>query len=189
MLFEKILSLFSSNGYEIFSLVFGIISVYYTIKQDILCWVFGIISCFLLGVYFLQSGFYANFILQIAYIIQSFIGIINWKKTDNKIVKHFGILKTLSFIPLSIVLGLIFTHLTIPNNNILYLDGISGFIALYATYLLITKKLEAWWVFILSNILIIILTLHQGLYYLALYYMILIIMDISGYKEWKKELV
>lgn len=186
---EKILDLFSGNSLEIISLITGVISVYFTIKQNILCWVFGVISCFFLALYFTEMNCYANVLLQVVSIIQCLIGILNWYKKDSKEVTKNGLDKTVSFTFLSIVFGLIFTHVTTHNDNWLYLDGVSGFIALFATWLLITKKIESWWVFAISNICIIMLFIHQGSYYLVGYYTLLILMDIKGYKEWKKELV
>lgn len=178
------------NILEILPVLLGVVSVYYTFKQNILSWVFGILACLLLSYYFFNINFYAQVVLQVVSIIQCVFGIINWKKIDNKEVRKFGTERTLSFIPLSIVLGLIFTHFTNTSNDIwLYLDGMGGFIALFATYLLIVKKIEAWWVFAISNLLLLILCFHQGSYFIGWYYILLILMDVKGYKEWKKELV
>jgi len=51
------------------------------------------------------------------------------------------------------------------------------------------KVIESWWIFMINNVMLITLSLHSGMYYIAFYNLILILLSISGYKEWKKELV
>ena len=178
------------NIFEIIPVLFGIISVYFSIKQNLLTWVFGIISSSLLLYYFININFYGQVILQLVSVIQCAAGIIRWNKINNKEVKSFGFDKTISFLFLFIVFGLIFAQFTQKQLNImLYMDGVSGFIALFATYLLIIKRIEAWWIFMISNIMVFILCVHQGSYFIGGYNLLLFIMSIKGYKEWKKELV
>lgn len=178
------------NILEIIPVLIGIISVYFSIKQNLLTWVFGIISSTLLLFYFININFYGQVALQFVSIIQCAVGIVRWNKIDNKEVRNFGFNKTILFILIATILGFIFTKTTNEtSDNWLYIDGISGIVALVATYLLIMKKIEAWWVFMISNLLVSILCIHQGSYYIAVYNLLLFSMSIKGYKEWKKELV
>jgi nicotinamide mononucleotide transporter PnuC len=129
-------------------------------------------------------------ILQIVSIFQCVYGIIRWKSIDNKEVNSIGYKKSFTLISISMLLGVLFTILTNKTNDYwLYLDGVGGIIALVATYLLVKKTIEAWWIFMINNILLITLCLHQGIYYIAAFNLLLFLMSISGYKEWKKELV
>lgn len=174
---------------EIVAIIIGVISVFYSIKQNPICWLYGMISCILLVYYFYSVHFYAQMILQIISIIQCAYGLIRWNNIDNKEVQQIGFKRAYTLIAMSMMIGILFTLLTNKtNDNWLYLDGIGGIVALLATYLLVMKKIEAWWIFMINNILLIILCIHQGIYGIMIYNMLLIIMSVIGYKEWKKDL-
>lgn len=174
---------------EILSVTTGIISVYLTIKQNILCWIFGLISCTLLSIYFNKIHFYGQMTLQIVSIFQCIYGWLNWNKINTKEIKKIGYNKSIFFISLSIILGLIFTQFTQTNINIWsYMDGVGGFIALLATFLLVIKKIESWWIFMINNISLSILCIHQGAYFILFLNILYFIMSINGYKEWKRNL-
>jgi len=177
------------NYLEIIAVTAGIISVFLTIKQNINCWLFGLVSCICLTFFYEQIHFYGQMILQLVSIVQCIYGYINWNKIDNKNVGKIGIKKSLTLIAMCMLLGVLFTIATNTNNdNWLYLDGVGGIIALLATYLLIIKKIEAWWIFMINNITLIVLCIHQHIYAIAFLNVLLFIISISGYKEWKKNL-
>lgn len=177
------------NTIQILSVVIGVISVLFTIKQNILCWVFGLVSCILLSYYFYNVKFYSQMILQLVSVVQCIFGVVKWKEVDNKEVKSLGYTKSFTLIGMCMLIGLAFTLLTnTTNDSWLYLDGVGGIVALLATYLLVIKRIEAWWIFMINNVMLITLCLHQDMYYIAVYNLLLIIMSIFGYIEWKKNL-
>jgi len=174
---------------ELISVIIGIVSVFLTIKQNLLCWVFGLISAVLLTYYFYNVNFYSQMVLQLVSVGQCAYGWVKWNEVDTKEVTKIGYTKSALCIGICMVIGIIFTLLTkTTNNNLLYLDGIGGIIALLATYLLVKKVIESWWIFMINNVMLIILCLHQDMYYIAGYNLLLIILSIAGYKEWKKHL-
>ena len=69
------------------------------------------------------------------------------------------------------------------------MDGIGGFIALLATYLLIVKRIEGWWLFMINNLVVVVICLNGGDYYIALLDTLLFVMSIKGYNEWNKHLI
>jgi nicotinamide mononucleotide transporter len=128
-------------------------------------------------------------VLQLVSIIQCIYGIIKWNEVDTKEVKSIGYKISFTLIGMCMLIGVAFTLLTNKtNDNWLYLDGVGGIAALLATYLLVIKKIEAWWIFIINNVMLITLCVHQNIYYIAAFNILLIILSIIGYKEWKKNL-
>lgn len=177
------------NIIEILSVIIGVISVYLTIKQNVLCWVFGLISCSLLTYYFYNVHFFTQMTLQLVSVVQCIYGWVRWKSVDNKEVSSIGYKKSFTLIGLCMLIGIGFTLLTnTSKDNWLYLDGIGGIIALLATFLLVVKVIESWWIFMINNIMLIILCIHQEIYYIAAFNLVLLLMSIVGYKEWKKNL-
>ena len=115
-------------------------------------------------------------ILQLVSVIQCVYGVIKWNEIDSKEVKSIGYTKSFTLIGMCMLIGVAFTLLTnTTNNNWLYLDGVGGIIALLATYLLVIKKIEAWWIFMINNVMLIVLCLHQNIYYIATFNLLLII--------------
>ena len=175
---------------EFLALITGVVSVYLTIKQNILCWLFGMISCSLLLVSFVNNECYGQSIYQTIGMFQCLIGWYRWKSIDNVEITSMLLPRILITIPLLMFLGVIFTVLTHPNltNHWLYLDGVSSFISLFGTYLMIMKRIQTWWVFMISNVFSIILCLHQELYFIVGLNVLLFLLSINGYKEWKRNI-
>lgn len=177
------------NIIEILSVIIGTISVYFSIKQNILAWVFGLVSCTLLTYYFYNVHFYTQMTLQLVSSIQCIYGWVRWRQVDNTEVSRIGYKNSFTLIGVCVLIGIGFTLLTnTTNNNWLYLDGIGGIIALLATFLLVLKKIEAWWIFMINNVMLITLCIHSNMFYIAWFNLLLLLMSIVGYKEWKKNL-
>lgn len=179
------------NIIEIFAVITGVISVYLTIKQNIFCWVFGLISSALLLIYFNNKMYYGQMSLQVVSIIQCVIGFIMWNKIDNKLVKKTNKYYIIGSALLIGVFGALFAKMIhMENVDIFkYMDGIGGFIALLATYLLIVKRIEGWWLFMINNLVVVVICLNGGDYYIALLDTLLFVMSIKGYNEWNKHLI
>jgi nicotinamide mononucleotide transporter len=177
------------SALEILAVIAGTISVTLTINLNKYCWLFGVISCVLLSIYFYNVHFYGQMILQIVSIGQSVYGWVRWNKIDNKEVTRIGFINSGLLIFMCAFLGMLFTDITQPNHNYwYYLDGAGGVIALLATYLLVLKKIEAWWIYMINNVLIFILCVHQGIYYISILNLFYFIISIKGYKEWQKNI-
>lgn len=174
---------------EICSVLSGIVSVILTIRQNIYCWVFGLISCVLLTILFYQTQFYGQMSLQIISIIQCFYGLYMWYEIYSKKTSKLGSTNVILGLLTCTVIGILFTNITKSIDDYwYYLDGVGGIIAIWATYLLVVKKIESWWIYMINNTMIFFLGIHQELYYVSLLNLLYFIISIKGYREWKKNL-
>ena len=88
-LLEQILNgLQNLHWTEIITVLFAILYLVYAAKKEVICWIFGAISCvFWVYTDFYLYGLYVNALLQLFYIVTSFIGIYQWlfggKKKQN----------------------------------------------------------------------------------------------------------
>jgi len=181
---------------EAIAFVFGIASVWYAKKTNILVYPTGII-CTVITVYLLYvNEFFGDMMMNFYYSVMSIYGWWNWsRKKDNTYVvpisrtnqkeKTIGILL---FILTMIVTYLVYKtydyDLQIPN----YIDIVTSGIFFTAMWYMANKKLENWTLWIIADIVTIPLYAYRGLGMLSLQYLIFTILAIQGYIEWKKSL-
>jgi nicotinamide mononucleotide transporter len=168
---------------EIVAVLFSLISVWLTSKNNILCWPTGIIGIIAFSCVFYTKGEFANFWLQGLFLVQSIYAWINWgKNNDIKYLKKTEIFNiSIYLIPTLFIIS----YLTIKSTHPV-LDTITATLSIFGMFLLLFRKIEAWYFWILADILYIILFLKDDLYLSSLVYIIFLVMSIYGYKNWKK---
>ncbi|WP_299524875.1 nicotinamide riboside transporter PnuC [Winogradskyella sp.] len=181
---------------EAIAFVFGIASVWYAKKANILVYPTGII-CTIITVYLLYINKYlGDMMMNFYYSIMSIYGWWNWsRKKDNKYVVPIsrtnskekmigvGLFLMTMFITYFVYKGFDYT-LEIPN----YIDIVTSGIFFTAMWYMATKKLENWTLWIIGDLITIPLYAHRGLGMLSLQYLIFTVLAIQGYLAWKKHL-
>ncbi|MCF8273835.1 MAG: nicotinamide riboside transporter PnuC [Flavobacteriaceae bacterium] len=181
---------------EAFAFVFGIMSVWYAKKENILVYPTGLI-CTVITVYLLYiSEYFGDMMMNFYYSVMSIYGWWNWsRKKENKVLvpisrtttkeKQIGILL---FILTMIVTYFVYKGfnytLQIPN----YIDIVTSGIFFTAMWYMAIKKLENWTLWIIADLITIPLYAYRGLGMLSLQYLIFTILAIQGYIAWKKSL-
>lgn len=181
---------------EAIAFIFGILSVWYAKKANILVYPTGII-CTIITVYLLYiNQYFGDMMMNFYYSVMSIYGWWNWsRKKGNKYVvpisrtnhkeKFVGIFM---FIATMIVTYLVYKGfnytIEIPN----YIDIVTSGIFFTAMWYMANKKLESWTLWIIADIITIPLYAYRGLGMLSLQYLVFTILAIQGYIEWKKSL-
>jgi nicotinamide mononucleotide transporter len=181
---------------EAIAFVFGILSVWYAKKANILVYPTGII-CTAITVYLLNvNEYYGDMMMNLYYTIMSIYGWWNWsRKKENKYVVPISrtnltekLVGILFFVLTMIVTYFVYKAygytLQIPN----YIDIVTSGIFFTAMWYMANKKLENWTLWIIADIITIPLYAYRGLGMLSLQYLIFTILAIQGYIEWKKSL-
>ena len=182
---------------EIIAFLFGIISVVYAKKENILVYPTGII-CTVITVYLLsQWNLYGDLIINIYYTIMSVYGWWNWNrlKNDNSRIEitYTSFKERITALVL-FVLTIIVTY-TVYIFNITtielvnYIDIFTSGIFFVAMWFMANKKIESWIFWIVGDLITIPLYAYRGLGMLSLQYLIFTILAIQGYNQWKKSLV
>lgn len=181
---------------EAVAFVFGILSVWYAKKENILVYPTGII-CTVVTVYLLYiNQYFGDMMMNFYYSIMSIYGWWNWsRKNENKpvvpisrttlIEKKIGMLL---FILTIIVTYLVYKGFgyTIETPN--YIDIVTSGIFFTAMWYMANKKLENWTLWIIGDLITVPLYAYRGLGMLSLQYIIFTILAIQGYVAWKKNL-
>jgi len=183
-------------GLEFLAFSFGIISVIYAKKENILVYPTGII-CTVITVYLLyKAQYFGDMMMNIYYSLMSIYGWWNWSRIQNdkyllKITRFskndLGLTVFLFLLTITITYAVYTFNLTeikIPN----YIDIFTSGIFFTAMWLMANKKLESWVFWIIGDIITVPLYAYRGLGMLSLQYIIFTILAIQGYIEWKKHL-
>ena len=181
---------------EAVAFIFGILSVYYAKKANILVYPTGLI-CTVITVYILNiNEYYGDMMMNFYYSVMSIYGWWNWaRRKDNKLIvpisrtnKKEKIIGVFFFIVTMIVTYVVYRvynyDIKIPN----YIDVVTSGIFFTAMWYMANKKLENWTLWIIGDIITIPLYAYRGLGMLSLQYLIFTILAIQGYIQWKKSL-
>ena len=174
--------------------VFGILSVYYAKKENILVYPTGIIATVLTVYILYKAGYLAEMTLNIYFSIMSIYGWINWsRKNDNEHVvmisrtntkqKIIGIILFFLTIAVTYIVYHIFDKEILPAN---YIDIILSGIFFTGMWYMAMKKIENWTLWIIGDAIAVPLYADRGLGMLALQYIIFTILAILAYLEWRK---
>ena len=182
---------------EFLAFWFGIISVIYAKKQNILVYPTGII-CTIITMYLMYKvSLLGHILVNLLYTLISLFGWWNWsrKKNDDLIVK----VSKFSFADLPKSLIIFFFIIAVAYlahdyfatdfaGQIKELDIFTSGIFVTAMWLMANKKLENWILWIIGNIITIPLYLSSDKIILSIQYVIFTILAIQAYIQWKKSL-
>jgi len=187
-LFEQQVSVTECIGF-----VFGIIGVWLTIRQNILCFPAGIVNVGIYSFIFFDSRMYANALLQLVYLALLIYGWIHWKsRTASAQFPVTTAGRSLSFILLiigvttSILLGYLMKETT--DAPLPYWDATTTSMSLIAQWMVARKKIENWLLWVAADVIYVGMYIAQSLYLTAVLYFIFLILAIKGYIEWRKAL-
>ena len=182
---------------EFLAFWFGIISVVFAKKQNILVYPTGII-CTIITMYLMYKvSLLGHILVNLLYTIISFFGWWNWSRRENndlvvKVSKFTSNDFTKSLlIFFFIVFVAYFAHDFFATNfegQIKELDILTSGIFVTAMWLMANKKLENWILWIIGNVITIPLYLSSDKIILSIQYIIFTILAIQAYIEWKKSL-
>ncbi|WP_053992717.1 nicotinamide riboside transporter PnuC [Mangrovimonas sp. TPBH4] len=181
---------------EAIAFVFGILSVYYAQKENILVYPTGLVATIITVYLLYKAGYLGDMMMNFYYSVMSIYGWWNWarKKEDKHVVaisrtntkeKLIGVGM---FLLTMLVTYLVYTaygyQLEIPN----YIDIFTSGIFFTAMWYMAIKKLENWTLWIFADLITVPLYAYRGLGMLSLQYLIFTFLAIQGYRQWKRSL-
>ncbi|MDQ8144140.1 nicotinamide riboside transporter PnuC [Chryseobacterium sp. CFS15] len=170
---------------------FSVFQVLLARKNNSNNYLFGIAGISLTLYVMIQSKLYAEFTLNLYYLVMSIYGWLYWKfgkrKSETTISETTNNEK---LITVGIVLGtfgVFYFFLTnFTDSDVPILDSLVSAFAWAGMWLMARRKIENWILLNISNIIAIPLLIHKGLYLYAVLTGFLFIVAISGYLEWRK---
>lgn len=176
---------------EWFGVFFSVFQVLLARKNNSNNYLFGIAGVSLTLYVMITSKLYAEFTLNLYYLIMSIYGWLYWKfgkRKSETVISETT--KNEKLITVGIVIGtfslfwFFLTHFT--DSDVPIWDSLVSAFAWAGMWLMARRKIENWILLNLSNIIAIPLLIHKDLYLYAVLTAFLFIVAISGYLEWRK---
>jgi len=184
----------STTWLEAVAVLFGLLSVWYAKKENILVYPTGIISVLIYVYICLNFGLYADMGINAFYFVMSVFGWYKWTRkdqgdhyipiTNNGLKGH--LLSSFGTIAFFFILRYVltnFTDSTVPNW-----DSATTAIFLVGMWLMALKKIENWIFWIIGDLISIPLYFHKGLLLTSFQFTVFLIIAVMGYVEWRKKL-
>jgi nicotinamide mononucleotide transporter len=178
---------------EITAVVFGIISVLFARKNNILVYPTGLIST-LIFIYILYNfKLYGEFIINIYYSVMSFLGWYLWSRRNNG-QEEFPIsimnskdykISAIIFIATLLFIAFIYQFFDKFTGLTAYVDAFTTALFFVGMWLMAKRKIENWIIWIIADIISVPLYFYKGLTVSSLQFIVFTIIAVLGYIEWK----
>ncbi len=176
--------------------VFGIASVLYAKKENILVYPTGLIATVITVYLLYKAEYFGDMMMNFYYSVMSIYGWWNWsRKKNNKTIVPISRTNTREkfigfglFIMTMVLTYLVYKGFDYEIETANYIDIFTSGIFFTAMWYMATKKLENWTLWIFADIITVPLYAYRGLGMLSLQYLIFTILAIQGYIAWKKHL-
>lgn len=181
---------------EIISVVFSLLSVWYSKRENILVYPTGLIATGIYVYVLLKYSLLGDMLINAYYFIMSILGWYLWtRKVDetyfipitktNKKEKNWSVIL---FISALVFVFLIYYATDRYGTWTAYVDTLTTAIFFVGMWLMAKKKLENWIYWIIGDIITVPLYWYKGLIFSSLLFVVLTIIAIYGYRAWKKNL-
>ncbi|MAU27311.1 MAG: nicotinamide riboside transporter PnuC [Muricauda sp.] len=176
---------------------FGIASVVYAKRENILVYPTGLVATAITTYLFLVDQLFGDMMMNFYFSIMSIYGWYNWarRKNDKEFVVQISRTNTkekwigfalfvLTMLVTYTVYRLFGSEIEVSN----YIDIFTSGIFFTAMWYMANKKLENWTLWILGDLITVPLYAYRGWGMFSLQYLIFTILAIQGYLAWKKSL-
>ena len=176
----------------------GIISVWYSRKENILVYPIGLINTIFYVYLSFKGGLLGEASVNLYYTAMSIYGWLMWSKKDagKQLILHISTSSKKEWIQQLVFFGIfyfcIFILLTYLKKDfapgaIPWADALASATAFTGMWLMTKKKVESWYWWIATNIASIPLYFVKQYVFTSVYYFVLLIMAIFGLIEWRKK--
>ena len=179
---------------ELFAAIVGAISVWLSVRQNILSWPTAIVNVVLYAIVFYQAKLYADMGLQVVYAALSIYGWYEWLyggegRTELHVTltsPRLAALLALIALSGAALLGTLLRHTT--DAALPYMDSFLSSTSLVAQWMMTRKKLENWLVWIFVDVLYVGMFIFKGLYLTAGLYAVFLVLAVRGYVDWRRSM-
>lgn len=185
---------------EIISVVFGTLYLILMVRENIWCWICGIIASAITVYLYIHVTLYLEAGLNFYYILAGFYGWIYWSRHKNKSTNESNaktpiltwkpqhhMISILTCGMLSVLLGYIMHNHTDSERP--YIDAAITVFSFVATYMEAKKVLSTWYYWFILNAASVFLQIDRELYFFAALSVFYTGMCVYGFIRWRKTLI
>lgn len=182
------------NYLEIIGTLIGLIYLWLEYKASIYLWIASIIMPAIYVFVYYKAGLYADFGINVYYLIATAYGWLTWKygikKSDQPELpitclplKYLPLLTAVFFFAFFGIAYLLINH---TDSNVPWLDSFTTSLSIIGMWMLARKYVEQWWVWVLVDVVCCGLYIYKELYFTSGLYGLYSIIAIFGYQKWKR---
>lgn len=184
-------------------LIFGLLAVYFLIKESVWTWPSGILYVMVSFVVFWEARLYGDFLLHIFFLVLNVYGWYYWvngNKTDNQSVTitHSSTKHILLTLGLTAIGVFVFAQIliAIPDwfegvepPSLPYWDSTTSILSVAGMWLTARKKIDNWYYWFAVDVLAAGIYFYKGIYFYSVLYFVYIGMAVAGYLSWRKSML
>ena len=182
---------------EILGVLTGVIYLWFEYKASIYLWIAGIIMPAIYLFIYYDAGLYADFGINIYYLVIAVYGFVAWKtgfsitgrKSEKKVlpvsrIPAKGVVKALcAYIVAQLAIAWLLINHT--DSTVAIADSFTTALSIVGMWMLARKYIEQWWVWCVVDVASSALYIHKELYFTAVLYAVYAVIAIFGYYSWK----
>lgn len=170
----------------------GLLCVWLTVRQNILCWPTGLIQVVLYIGVFYQARLYSDLVLHVIYVVMQIYGWYHWlhggrerKQLEVTTLSTSG-LAAWGLAALLVTIPWGYGMATLADAAAPYADAFIAVASLVAQWLMARKKLESWYFWIVVDLVAIAVYLYKELYITSGLYSVFLVLAALGFFQWRR---
>ena len=182
---------------EILGTIVGLLYLWLEYRASIYLWVASVVMPAIYLVIYYQAGLYADFGINIYYLIIAVYGWAAWRYGfaigRGSEGRELPISHTPArlWLPLAGVTSIVFVAIVwmlinLTDSSVPYADAFTTALSVVGMWLLARKYIEQWWVWLVVDVVSVALYIYKDLHFTAALYALYAVVAIFGYRKWKK---
>jgi nicotinamide mononucleotide transporter len=181
------------NSFEIVAAIFGVISVFLSVRQNIWSWPTAIVNVGMYIFVFFRSKLYADTGLQVVYVVLNFYGWYQWlyggkNRTELPVSRTSAKLGAILVVIGAVSTAIMGTFLRHTADVLPFMDALTTSTSLVAQWMMTKKLLENWIIWVAVDVVYIGMYIYKDLYVTSGLYAVFLVLSVMGYLQWKKAL-
>jgi nicotinamide mononucleotide transporter len=177
---------------EVVAVVAALLYLLLAIRQNLLCWLFALLSTAIYVALFIDARLYMESVLNAFYFGMGVYGWYNWRHggaNDLPVTTRPASFHAVTVVAIAgggLVNGWLLARYT--DAAFPYVDSMTTWAALWATWLVARKIFENWWYWLVIDSVSILIYWSRGLELTALLFVVYVAMIPFGIRAWRKSL-
>lgn len=182
---------------EILGTIVGLLYLWLEYRASIYLWVASVVMPAIYLVIYYQAGLYADFGINIYYLIIAIYGWAAWRygfaigRGSEGHELPISYTPARLWLPLTVITGVVFAAIAwmlinLTDSSVPYADAFTTALSVVGMWMLARKYIEQWWVWLVVDVVSVALYIYKDLHFTAALYALYAVVAIFGYLKWNK---
>lgn len=186
-----------NNYLEIIGTAVGLVYLWLEYRASIYLWIAGIVMPAIYIFVYYDAGLYADFGINIYYLLAAVYGWIVWRYGGSKQkgekqelpITHTPLNRYLPLAAVFLVafVGIAWILIEFTDSNVPWLDSFTTALSIVGMWMLARKYVEQWWAWFVVDVVCCGLYIYKELYFTSALYGFYSIIAIFGYLKWQHD--